>query len=64
MYPFYEKIVEGRHQERLHPQGPVRALASRSSSRACAPYADVSDIGKAAKDWPQLNFLVYHSAYR
>lgn len=28
------------------------------------PYADVSDVGKAAKDWPQLNFLIYHSAYR
>jgi predicted TIM-barrel fold metal-dependent hydrolase len=28
------------------------------------PYADVRDVGKAAKDWPQLNFLIYHSAYR
>ena len=28
------------------------------------PYADVNDVGKAAKDWPQLNFLIYHSAYR
>jgi len=27
-------------------------------------FADVADIGKAAKDWPQLNFIVYHSAYR
>jgi predicted TIM-barrel fold metal-dependent hydrolase len=27
-------------------------------------YADVSDVGKAAKDWPQLNFNIYHSAYR
>jgi len=27
-------------------------------------YADVSDVGKAAKDWPQLNFIIYHSAYR
>ena len=22
------------------------------------------DVGKAAKDWPQLNFVIYHSAYR
>ncbi|MGA3306871.1 MAG: amidohydrolase family protein, partial [Stellaceae bacterium] len=28
------------------------------------PYVDVSDIGKAAKDWPHLNFIVYHSGYR
>jgi predicted TIM-barrel fold metal-dependent hydrolase len=27
-------------------------------------YADVSDVGRAAKDWPQLNFVIYHSAYR
>ncbi len=27
-------------------------------------FADVDDVGKAAKDWPQLNFIVYHSAYR
>ena len=27
-------------------------------------FADVADVGQAAKDWPQLNFIVYHSAYR
>ncbi len=27
-------------------------------------FADVADVGKAAKDWPQLNFVIYHSAYR
>ena len=27
-------------------------------------YCDVGDVGKAAKDWPQLNFIIYHSAYR
>ena len=27
-------------------------------------YADVADVGQAAKDWPQLNFIIYHSAYR
>ena len=27
-------------------------------------HADVRDVGKAAKDWPQLNFIIYHSAYR
>jgi len=28
------------------------------------PYVDVSDVGKAAKDWPQLNFIIYHSGFR
>ena len=37
---------------------------SRSSTRTCAGYCDVRDVGKAAKDWPMLNFIIYHSAYR
>jgi len=27
-------------------------------------YSHVGDVGKAAKDWPDLNFIIYHSAYR
>src|SRR5258708_37298778 len=27
-------------------------------------YATASDIGKAAKDWPQMTFVIYHSALR
>ena len=29
-----------------------------------APYADVRDVAKAAQDWPQLNFIIYHSGFR
>jgi len=29
-----------------------------------APYARVEDVAQAAKDWPQLNFVIYHAAYR
>jgi hypothetical protein len=25
-------------------------------------YATVDDVPKAAKDWPQLNFVIYHAA--
>jgi uncharacterized protein len=32
--------------------------------RHLAEYARVDDVGKAAKDWPQLNFLIYHAGYR
>ena len=28
------------------------------------PYCDVRDVAKAAKDWPQLNFIIYHGGYR
>jgi uncharacterized protein len=27
-------------------------------------YSDVRDVGKAAQDWLQLNFIIYHSGYR
>ena len=27
-------------------------------------YATVDDVGKAAKDWPQMNFIIYHAALR
>jgi uncharacterized protein len=27
-------------------------------------FADVSDVGKAAKDWPGLKFVIYHGGYR
>jgi predicted TIM-barrel fold metal-dependent hydrolase len=27
-------------------------------------YSDVRDVGQAAKDWPQLNFIIYHSGWR
>jgi len=27
-------------------------------------YSDVRDVARAARDWPQLNFIIYHSAYR
>jgi predicted TIM-barrel fold metal-dependent hydrolase len=29
-----------------------------------APHARVDDVAKAAKDWPQLNFVIYHAGYR
>ncbi len=28
------------------------------------PYCDVRDVVQAAKDWPQLNFIIYHGGYR
>jgi predicted TIM-barrel fold metal-dependent hydrolase len=27
-------------------------------------FCDAADVGQAAKDWPQLNFVIYHGAYR
>src|SRR5271155_2025620 len=63
MYPFYEKISKtGIRNVCIHKGLFAPAIAEKFPR--LLPCADVSDIGKAAKDWPQLNFLVYHSAYR
>ncbi|MBA2590664.1 MAG: amidohydrolase family protein [Alphaproteobacteria bacterium] len=62
-YKGYEKMVKaGIKNVCVH-----KGLFPPSTERAfpnLVGYADVSDVGKAAKDWPQLNFIIYHSAYR
>ena len=63
MYPFYQKIAKSGIKNVCIHKG-LFAPAVEEKFPRLRPYTDVSDIGKAAKDWPQLNFLVYHSAYR
>jgi hypothetical protein len=63
MYPFYEKSVKAGitticiHKGLLPPD-------YEKSFAGVWEYATVADLGKAAKDWPQMNFVVYHSALR
>src|SRR5271163_1408027 len=63
MYPFYEKAVKSGIRNVCIHKG-LFAPAVEEKFPRLRPYADVSDVGKAAKDWPQLNFLIYHSGYR
>jgi len=63
LYPFYEKLVKARLvnvcvHKGLYPQSTTRQFPH------LVAYADVRDVGKAARDWPQLNFVIYHSAFR
>ncbi|MCW5773594.1 MAG: amidohydrolase family protein [Rhodospirillaceae bacterium] len=63
LYPFYEKILKAGHNivcvhKGLYPPSTERRFPHLT------PYAKVDDVGKAAKDWPQINFVIYHSAYR
>ena len=63
LYPFYEKLLKAGlvnvcvHKGLYPPQTSERFPG-------LLPHADVRDVGKAAQDWPQLNFIIYHSAFR
>jgi uncharacterized protein len=63
MYPFYEKSLKAGitticiHKGLLPPD-------YEKSFAGVWEHATVADLGKAAKDWPQMNFVVYHSALR
>src|SRR5947207_2978081 len=63
MYPFYEKAAKAGIKNICIHKG-LFALAVEQRFPNLRPYADVRDVGKAAKDWPQLNFIIYHSGYR
>jgi predicted TIM-barrel fold metal-dependent hydrolase len=56
-YPFWERTKKlGVKNLCVHKGLPL----SFFNEKACTPL----DLEKAAKDWPDLNFIVYHSGYR
>jgi predicted TIM-barrel fold metal-dependent hydrolase len=56
-YPFWEKSRKlGIKNLCVHKGLPLGAF----NEKACTPH----DLEKAAKDWPDLNFIVYHSGFR
>ena len=63
LYPFYEKLVKARLVNVCVHKG-LYPLSTTQRFPNLVPYADVRDVGKAARDWPQLNFVIYHSAFR
>jgi hypothetical protein len=63
MYPAYEKFVKsGIRNVCIHKGLFAPSLDEQFPN--LRPYVDASDVGKAAKDFPQLNLIIYHSAYR
>jgi uncharacterized protein len=63
VYPFYEKAQKaGLVNICVHKGLFPPSLDERFPS--LRPFCDVRDIGRAAKDWPKLNFIIYHGAYR
>ncbi len=56
-YPFWERTKKlGVKNLCVHKGLPLGAF----NEKACRPL----DLEKAAKDWPDLNFIVYHSGFR
>jgi len=63
MYPFYERMVKAGVRNLCIHKGLLPADADVVMS-AAEPFAKVDDVGRAARDWPQLNFVIYHAGYR
>jgi uncharacterized protein len=63
VYPFYEKAVKSGINTICIHKGLLPADYETSWPKVWE-YATVRDLGKAAKDWPKLNFMIYHGALR
>ena len=63
MYPFYERMVKAGVRNLCIHKGLLPADADVVMPGA-EPFAKVDDVGRAARDWPQLNFVIYHAGYR
>jgi uncharacterized protein len=63
MYPFYEKIVKAGTPTVCIHKG-ILPPDYEKSWPGVWEYNTVWDVGKAAKDWPQVNFVIYHGAFR
>jgi predicted TIM-barrel fold metal-dependent hydrolase len=63
VYPMYEKMLRAGLDTICIHKGLMPA-DYMTSMPDLWQYATVWDVGKAAKDWPQINFVIYHSAMR
>ena len=63
MYPFYEKAVKAGINTICIHKGLLPPDYEKSFAGVWE-YATCWDVGKAAKDWPKMNFVIYHSALR
>jgi predicted TIM-barrel fold metal-dependent hydrolase len=62
-YKGYEKMVAAGIRNVCVHKGLFSPSVEKQFPNLVA-YADVRDVAKAARDWPQLNFIIYHAAYR
>ncbi|MBI1238998.1 MAG: amidohydrolase family protein [Alphaproteobacteria bacterium] len=62
MYPAYERMLASGITNICIHKGLLPA--DYKNEFPTWEHARVDDVGKAARDWPQLNFIIYHSAFR
>jgi predicted TIM-barrel fold metal-dependent hydrolase len=63
MYPAYERFLKAGCNVVCVHKG-LFPPSLEATYPHLVRYADVSDVGRAAKDWPQIKFVIYHSGYR
>jgi len=65
-YPMYEVIVKNKQQLRSHP-GFFNICVHKGFSPNPPDdpeHGNPTDVPRAATDWPELNFIIYHSCLR
>lgn len=65
-YPMYELIAANRHMLKTHP-GFFNICIHKGLRTGVLPQAELGhpeDIPKAARDWPDFNFVYYHACLR
>ncbi len=63
VYPAYEKFAKAGLVNVCIHKGLFPPSVEQQFPHLLA-FSDTRDIAKAAKDWPNLNFIIYHGAYR
>jgi uncharacterized protein len=62
VYPAFEKMDKAGIRTICIHKGLLPPGFRNELTQEQIDHATVDDVGKAAKDWPQLNFIIYHSA--
>ena len=63
VYPAYERFLKAGVRNVCVHKGLFPPSVEKQFPHLLA-HSDVRDVAKAAKDWPQLNFIIYHGGYR
>jgi predicted TIM-barrel fold metal-dependent hydrolase len=63
VYPAYEKFLKAGVRNVCVHKGLFPPSVEQRFPHLLA-HSDVRDVAQAAKDWPRLNFIIYHGGYR